>query len=207
MRVFIETCVAVVVLVLLIPVLSLIGLAIVLDSPGSPFYFAPRVGKGGKPFRMLKFRTMVTGAARIGPPITGRRDPRITRVGQFLRVTKLDELPQFVNVMLGDMSLVGPRPEAPDLVALYTPEQRAVLAVRPGITGASQLASREESDSIPENVKADEYYLRHIMQGKVQSDIDYIRRRSLRMDLQILAETAMYVLRNFGRRVATVFRY
>jgi lipopolysaccharide/colanic/teichoic acid biosynthesis glycosyltransferase len=207
MRVFIEACLALIVLVLLAPVLTLIGLAIVLDSPGSPFYLAPRSGKGGKPFRMLKFRTMVTGAASNGPPITGRKDPRITRVGKFLRVTKLDEVPQFVNVLLGDMSLVGPRPEAPEMVAQYTPEQRLVLAVKPGITGASQLASREESDSIPEKVKADEYYLEHIMERKIQSDIDYLKQRSVGRDVQILAATAGYVLRSFGRQIATVFRY
>lgn len=207
MRSFIESFIALVALVILSPLLLIVSLAIALGSPGSPFYLAPRIGKGGKPFRMLKFRTMIPGAASHGPAITGRNDPRITRLGAILRNTKLDELPQFFNVLTGDMSLVGPRPEAPEMVALYTPEQRAVLAVKPGITGPSQLASGEESESIPENVKADEYYVRHIMDSKLQFDIDYIGQRSVLNDLRILFKTALYVSQCCGRRIAMVVSF
>lgn len=207
MRSFIESVVALLGLVIVSPLLLFISLAVALDSRGSPFYLAPRIGKGGKPFRMLKFRTMILGAASHGPSITGRNDPRITRVGEILRKTKLDELPQFVNVLTGEMSLVGPRPESPDIVALYTGEQRAILAVKPGITGPSQLASGEESESIPEDVKADEYYLRHLMQSKLQSDLDYLDRRSGLQDVRILVKTAIYVSRCCVRRIALVFRY
>jgi lipopolysaccharide/colanic/teichoic acid biosynthesis glycosyltransferase len=202
MRSFIESVVALIALVILSPLLLIVSLAIALGSPGSPFYLAPRIGKGGKPFRMLKFRTMIRGAASRGPSITGRNDPRITRLGAILRMTKLDELPQFFNVLTGDMSLVGPRPEAPDMVALYTAEQRSVLSVKPGITGPSQLASGEESESIPENVKADEYYARHIMESKLQFDLDYIDQRSVLNDMRILFKTALYILQCCGRRIA-----
>ena len=144
-------------------------------------------------------------ASRIGSSITGNRDPRITRVGQFLRTTKLDELPQFINVVLGDMSLVGPRPEAPEIVEKYTPDQRAILAVRPGITGKVQLESKEESDSIPVTANADEYYVQHMLDKKFQSDMEYLSNRTALRDASILFATGAYVLRVFVRRVITIF--
>src|SRR5258706_15249279 len=155
MRTLLDTLLSVAALALLSPLLAAIALVIIIDSPGNPFYLAVRIGKAGRPFRMLKFRTMIKGAAQLGPPITGRNDPRMTRIGRFLRSTKFDELPQFINVILGDMSLVGPRPEALEIVALYTKEQRSVLAVKPGVTGTVQLAAGEESETIPEATKAD----------------------------------------------------
>jgi len=104
--------------------------------------------------------------------------------------------------VLGDMSLVGPRPEAPEIVAMYTPEQRAVLSVKPGVTGKVQLESREESDSIPEDAKADEYYVRHMLDRKFRTDMEYLKNRSVRGDVSILLSTALYVLRVFAKRVA-----
>ena len=136
MRRLLDIVFAAAVLVLLSPLLLAIALIVALSSPGPAFYPGWRAGKDGKKFRMWKFRTMVTGAEKLGPSITGRNDSRITPIGRFLRKTKLDELPQFINVLLGDMTLVGPRPEAPDIVALYTPGQRAVLAVEAGRHGA-----------------------------------------------------------------------
>jgi lipopolysaccharide/colanic/teichoic acid biosynthesis glycosyltransferase len=198
----IDFSLALLALVVLSPLLLIIGLAVVLDSPGSPFHRARRVGQQGKIFRMWKFRSMVMNAANLGPTITGANDPRITRVGRFLRVTKLDELPQFLNVVLGDMSLVGPRPEAPEIVAMYTAEQRAVLAVKPGVTGRVQLESREESDSIPEDAKADEYYVRHMLDRKFRTDMEYLKNRTVRGDVSILLATALYVLRVFAKRIA-----
>jgi lipopolysaccharide/colanic/teichoic acid biosynthesis glycosyltransferase len=198
----IDFSLALLALVVLSPLLLIIGLAVILDSPGSPFHRGRRVGQGGRIFRMWKFRSMVMNAASLGPTITGANDPRITRVGRFLRVTKFDELPQFLNVVLGDMSLVGPRPEAPEIVAMYTPEQRAVLSVKPGVTGKVQLESREESDSIPEDAKADEYYVRHMLDRKFQTDMEYLKNRTVRGDVAILLSTALYVLRVFAKRVA-----
>jgi lipopolysaccharide/colanic/teichoic acid biosynthesis glycosyltransferase len=205
MRRVVDISVAVVVLAVLGPLLAIVALAVVLDSPGSPFYRGWRAGKGGRNFRMWKFRTMVAGAAKAGP-ITGRNDPRVTRMGRFLRKTKLDELPQFVNLLLGDMTLVGPRPEAPEIVAQYTPEQRAILAVKPGITGRVQLDSGEESESIPEGEDPREYYLRYLMVRKMRVDLDYLRVRTALSDARIVFETATYVLRCFLGRSASANR-
>jgi lipopolysaccharide/colanic/teichoic acid biosynthesis glycosyltransferase len=192
-------------LIALSPILIVIALAVALDSTGSPLYLAWRVGQGGKLFRMWKFRTMVVGADRMGSAITVRKDPRITRVGQFLRATKFDELPQFVNVLIGDMSLVGPRPEAPEIVSLYTAEQRTILAVKPGITGRVQLESGEESDSIPEHARADEYYVQHMLDRKLRSDMEYLNNRTAIKDIQIIFSTTMYVLRVCARHLVTIF--
>ena len=122
-------------LIISLPVMGLVALAVVLDSTGPIVYGAKRVGRNGTAFTMWKFRSMARGADRVGPAVTGAYDFRVTRVGAFLRRTKLDELPQLLNVLAGQMSLVGPRPEAPSYVRLWTDEERAVLTVRPGITG------------------------------------------------------------------------
>lgn len=143
---------------------------------------------------------MVTGAEKLGPSITGRNDSRITPIGRFLRKTKLDELPQFVNVLLGDMTLVGPRPEAPDIVALYTPGQRAVLTAKPGVTGRVQLDSGEESEAIPDGARAAEYYVQHLMDRKLRIDLEYLRIRTPLSDLRILLETAGLVFRALVQR-------
>ena len=185
---------SIVFLLLLSPLFAAVALAVAVDSPGAVLYRARRCGKGGKIFRMWKFRTMVSGADRAGA-ITGRNDARITRVGRLLRSTKLDELPQFLNVLLGDMTLVGPRPEAPEIVALYTPEQQAVLTVKPGVTGRVQLEAGEESDSIPVGVDPQKYYLEHLMKPKLRMDMEYLAVRTPLSDAQILGETAAYVLR------------
>jgi len=135
-------------LVLLSPLLVAVALAIKLQDGGPIFYIARRVGKGGHLFRLYKFRTMVVNADKLGPAITSNEDTRITTLGRRLRHTKVDELPQLFNVLVGDMSLIGPRPEDPAYVALYTPEQRRVLRVRPGITGAASLAHRHEESML-----------------------------------------------------------
>src|SRR5204862_8233186 len=131
-----------------------LALAVGRASPGRIVHRALGRGRHGRPFTLYKFRTMVVGATAAGPGITARRDPRITRVGRALRRSRLDELPQLWNVLCVEMSLVGPRPEAPKFVALYTPEQRRVLSVRPGITGAAQLAFRNEEELLPSDDRA-----------------------------------------------------
>jgi lipopolysaccharide/colanic/teichoic acid biosynthesis glycosyltransferase len=185
-------------LLIVSPLLILLALAVVLDSPGNPFYRAWRIGKGKQKFRMWKFRTMVKDASKLGV-ITGKNDPRITRLGAFLRRSKMDELPQFYNVLLGDMTLVGPRPESPEIVALYVQRQEAVLGVKPGVTGIVQLESGEESDSIPENVTYEAYYIQHLMDKKLQRDLNYLRVRTPWSDTKIVLRTAAYVLRIVGR--------
>jgi lipopolysaccharide/colanic/teichoic acid biosynthesis glycosyltransferase len=199
MRRIIDLLFSLTILLLLSPLLAAIALAVVIDSRGPVFYAGWRCGKGGKPFRMLKFRTMVTGAERAGL-ITGRNDSRITRVGRVLRVTKLDELPQFFNLLFGHMTLVGPRPEVPEIVAQYNPQQRTVLTVKPGITGRVQLQAGEESESIPEGVEPQQYYFDHLMAPKLKIDQAYLRVRTPLSDARIVAQTAAYVLRRLAGR-------
>jgi lipopolysaccharide/colanic/teichoic acid biosynthesis glycosyltransferase len=180
-------------LLLLSPLLLLLALWIKLDSRGPVLYRGKRVGKDGRPFVMYKFRTMVLGAERTGPAVTYKDDPRITKAGRFLRRTKLDELPQFFNVLRGQMSLVGPRPEDPSYVAFYTPEQRLVLSVKPGITGPTQLQYRDEA-SLLQGEGVDEEYVTRLMPQKLKLDLEYVRTRSLLLDLRILWQTATTLL-------------
>jgi lipopolysaccharide/colanic/teichoic acid biosynthesis glycosyltransferase len=193
MRRVIDIAVAVMALLLVSPLFLVIPIAILMDSPGNPFYGGWRVGKGGRPFRMWKFRTMVSGADERGC-ITGRNDSRITRLGTLLRRTKLDELPQFINLLHGDMTLVGPRPEAPQIVALYTEEQRRVLDVKPGVTGRVQLAAGEESDGMPVDGDAQDHYVRHLMSRKICEDLEYLHNRTPAADARIVALTTLHVL-------------
>ncbi|MCJ7620083.1 MAG: sugar transferase [Anaerolineae bacterium] len=180
-------------LVLLWPLLASLALWIKLDSPGPVFYRGKRVGQHSRTFFMYKFRTMVQGAARRGPAVTYRDDPRITRAGRFLRRTKLDELPQLLNVVKGEMSLVGPRPEDPRYVALYTEEQRQVLSVKPGVTGPTQLEYRDEA-SMLDGDSVDEDYVTRIMPEKLKLDLEYVRTHSLIKDLSILWRTGTTLL-------------
>jgi lipopolysaccharide/colanic/teichoic acid biosynthesis glycosyltransferase len=180
-------------LALLWPLLAVLAVWIKLDSPGPVLYRGRRVGKEGQPFHMYKFRTMVLGAESQGPAVTYRDDPRITRAGRFLRRTKLDELPQLFNVVKGEMSMVGPRPEDPKYVVLYTPEQRHVLSVKPGITGPTQLRYRHEA-SLLEGSSVDEEYVSRLMPEKLKLDLEYVRNRSLMQDLRLLWRTGITLL-------------
>ena len=174
-------------LLLLAPVFLAVAVAIRLDSAGNPFYGGRRVGLLGRTFRMWKFRTMVADADRRGPGITANADPRITRLGAFLRRTKLDELPQFFNLLSGELTLVGPRAEVPDIVERYSEAQRAILEAKPGITGPGQIHyTTDQQQEIPAGVAADDYYVQHLLGPKLQIDLDYLRRRTWRSDLGIV---------------------
>jgi lipopolysaccharide/colanic/teichoic acid biosynthesis glycosyltransferase len=175
-------------LVVLSPLFLLLGVWIKLDSPGPVFYRATRVGKNGQLFRLYKFRSMVAGADRHGPGITASGDTRITAAGRFLRRSKLDELPQLINVLKGDMSLVGPRPEDPRYVALYTDVQRQVLRVRPGITSAASLAYRHEEQLLA-GADWETVYREQVLPAKLAIDLDYLARRTLISDLKLIMQT------------------
>lgn len=196
MRRCIDICVAVVILPLLSPLLALISLLIVMDSPGSPFYLGWRTGKGGRRFRMWKFRTMVRNADQLGSAITTRQDARITRIGKFLRQTKLDELPQFLNLLWGDLTLVGPRPEDPGIADRYTPEQRQIFNVKPGITGPTQLEySVVEAESIPDGEHAQQFYVDCLVDQKVRLDLEYLNKRTLVSDFKVILRTGLLMAR------------
>lgn len=178
-------------LVLLLPVLVIVAVVIKLESPGPVFYRCTRVGLGFRPLRVLKFRKMVNGAR--GPALTSADDPRFTRCGRWLAATKLDELPQFWNVLKGEMSLVGPRPEDPEFVAMHKHEYTSILAARPGITGLSQLAFAREAAILGSQDRVAGYVDR-LLPAKVKIDLLYVQRRDLAMDIRILAWTALVVL-------------
>jgi lipopolysaccharide/colanic/teichoic acid biosynthesis glycosyltransferase len=191
-RVF-DAVVAALALLVLAPVFLAVAVAVKCDSRGSVFYRCRRVGFGGREFAMLKFRKMRADAA--GLPLTLADDERFTRVGQLLARTKLDELPQLWNVLRGEMSLVGPRPEDPEFVALVGADYEQILAVRPGVTGLCQLAFARESEILDREDRF-EHYVQRLLPQKVQLDRLYADRRSFRLDLQILYWTlAAVVLR------------
>ena len=199
MRRFVDLVVATVVLVLLSPLFLLLSLIVILDSPGNPFYGGWRAGKGGRRFRMWKFRTMVKNADKIGSAISTKHDPRITRSGAFLRKSKLDELPQFFNLLLGDLTLVGPRPEDPDITERYSSEQKQIFTVKPGITGPTQLRYTVlEAETIPDGADAQQFYIDHILDQKVQLDLQYLKKRTFLTDLQVVSETVLLMARSLA---------
>lgn len=183
--------VALIGLFLLLPFFLIIALSIKLDSKGPVFYKGKRIGKRGKEFLIYKFRSMVF-RSEIERDITIKGDPRITRVGRFLRKTKIDELPQLFNVLKGEMSLVGPRPESPRYVRFYSDREKGVLMIKPGITGLTQLAYKDEelwlSSKNPED-----FYLREVLPKKLEIDLNYIKNRSFWKDLKILIKTLFHI--------------
>lgn len=194
--------ISVLALAVLSPLFVLASVAIVLESPGSPFYGGWRVGKDGTRFRMWKFRTMVSGADRLGGSITAPRDPRITTVGRFLRATKIDELPQFLNLLVGDLTLVGPRPEDPNIVELYTPEQRQTLNVKPGITGPGQLYyTTDQADTIPDGVKPEQFYIDHLLDQKLRIDLEYLKQRTPLSDCRVVLQTIALMVKALANAV------
>jgi lipopolysaccharide/colanic/teichoic acid biosynthesis glycosyltransferase len=177
-------------LLILWPFLLGIAITIKLDSPGPAFFRQARIGRGGRPFRIFKFRSMVAGAPQLGKAITVRTDSRITRAGAFLRSSKLDELPQLINVFLGDMSLVGPRPEVPEFMNLYTPEQRAIiLSLRPGMTDYASILFRDESSILRGQDDPVEIYQREIMPIKFAYYERYSRDVGFINDVRIIIAT------------------
>ncbi len=181
-------------LCILLPVFLLISIWIVVDSRGGVFYTQQRVGKGNRDFSLLKFRSMRPGADKKGLLTIGGRDPRITRAGSFLRKSKMDELPQLINILAGKMSFVGPRPEVRKYVEHYSAEQMKVLDVRPGLTDPASLEYFEESELLAKSNDPEKTYLESIMPAKLELNLQYIEKRNFLTDLKI-------IFRTFGRIV------
>lgn len=181
-------------LLVLSPLFLILALWIPLDSPGPVFYRQTRVGRGGRDFRIFKFRTMRVGADKGSLVTIGGRDPRVTRAGDFLRRLKLDELPQLINVLVGDMSLVGPRPEVRKYVDLYTPEQLHVLDVRPGMTDAASIKYHNESELLGQAEDPEDYYIHVVMPDKLAINLDYVRNHSLWGDIKLILKTIWTVV-------------
>ena len=183
-------------LALLAPLLLALALWVRLDSPGPVLFRQQRVGRDSRPFAILKFRTMQVNAEAAGLQITVGQDPRITRAGSWLRRSKLDELPQLLNVLRGDMSMVGPRPEVPRYVALYPADVRAeVLSVRPGITDLASVQYRSESTLLAQSSNPEQTYVDTILPAKLALCRQYVRERSFWLDLRIIGMTLGILLK------------
>jgi lipopolysaccharide/colanic/teichoic acid biosynthesis glycosyltransferase len=191
----IDVAVAGTLLVAAAPLLAVLGLLVRATSPGPALFVQERVGKDGGVFGLLKLRTMVADAPARGGALTTPGDPRVTRVGAWLRRWKLDELPQLANVVRGDMSLVGPRPEVPRYVAGYSARQRAVLRVRPGITDPASLAYADEAAVLGRFDDCERAYVETVLPAKLALSLDYLERRTLRSDLGVLLRTLIRVAR------------
>jgi lipopolysaccharide/colanic/teichoic acid biosynthesis glycosyltransferase len=179
-------------LILLAPLLAAIALAVRFNSPGPILYRGTRTGRYGKPFRILKFRSMVIDAERIGSPTTAKNDPRITAVGHLLRRYKLDELPQLLNVLIGDMSFVGPRPEVVEYTDRYTRDERIIFAVRPGITDLASLEFHDLQEVVG-STDPERAYQTKVLPRKTALRLQYVREQSFLGDLRILARTVRLI--------------
>lgn len=181
-------------LVLLSPLFLIIAILIMVTSKGSVFYIQKRVGYKGIDFNLIKFRTMNTGAENSGLLTVGGRDPRITSIGFYLRKYKLDELPQLINVLKGDMSLVGPRPEVRKYVELYSEEQKQVLEMKPGITDYASIAYFNENDLIANSQNPEETYIREVMPAKIKLNLKYKNEVGVLTDLKLIFKTFARIL-------------
>ena len=193
-RIF-DILVSLTVLIIFLPFGLIISLLITLGSRGGAFYIQERVGRNGKHFGLYKFRTMKKNADRDGKLTVGMRDSRITKIGYFLRKSKLDEFPQFLNVLKGEMSIVGPRPEVQEYVDHYTEEQRDVLAVRPGITDYASLEYFNENTLLGASLDPQKTYLEEIMPAKIELNRRYLQRPTIGHDIQIMWKTFWKLLR------------
>jgi lipopolysaccharide/colanic/teichoic acid biosynthesis glycosyltransferase len=186
-------------LILLSPVFVLVACFIKLSSRGPVLYRQLRIGKNGRPFQILKFRSMVMEASKTGLGITVDGDPRVTAIGKFLRHYKVDELPQLWNVIGGDMSLVGPRPELPLYVAEYTPNQCMVLSARPGITDPASLVYRHEEKILADQSDPEQFYRTRILPDKLARNMAYLQKITLRNDIRIILKTVSFSFWLFGK--------
>lgn len=178
-------------ILILFPIFVVIGVLIKVTSKGPIFFKQIRVGKEEKNFEILKFRTMVENAEKIGMQITVGSDPRVTSIGKILRKTKLDELPQLINVLKGDMSFIGPRPEVPKYVDMYTDEQKIILKIRPGITDLASIEYRDENELLSKVKNPEDYYISVIMPNKIRLNLVYIKNMNVLEDIKIILKTIL----------------
>lgn len=176
-------------LICLSPLFAAVAVWIKCDSRGPVFYRQTRVGKDGRDFRLFKFRSMRPDSDKLGLITVGGHDPRVTRSGYYIRKYKLDEFPQLINVFIGDMSLVGPRPEVRKYVDMYTPEQLNVLKVRPGITSLASIRYRNENDILAAAADPDKAYVEQVMPDKLAIDLEYVDRANLWTDIKLIFST------------------
>lgn len=184
-------------IILLSPILIIISILIKAGSDGPVFFKQIRVGRNEKNFKILKFRTMIVDAEKVGKQITVGDDNRITKIGKVLRKYKIDELPQLFNVLKGEMSLVGPRPEVPRYVELYNDEQRQVFKVRPGITDLASLRYKDENDLLGDKENPEEFYINKVMPDKLALNVEYIKKSNIIFDIYIIIKTIIKCIQDF----------
>lgn len=177
------------------PLFAVLAVWIKCDSPGPVFYRQVRVGRGNKDFRIFKFRSMRVGSDKKGLITVGGHDPRVTRSGYYIRKYKLDEFPQLINVFIGDMSLVGPRPEVRKYVDMYTPDQLRVLDVRPGITSLASLRYRNENELLAQAEDPDRCYVEKVMPDKLAIDLEYVPKANLLTDIKLIFATIASIIK------------
>ncbi|MBN2103826.1 sugar transferase [bacterium] len=188
MPVWLEWIIAISGLIVLLPVYGIIALCVVIETKGPVLYRAIRIGYGESRFEMLKFRTMDHHADKNGPPITTRNDPRITRVGRWLRKNKLDELPQLINIIRGEMKFVGPRPEDPGIIEKYSEKEKRIFQFKPGITSPASLRYRDEENQISQE-SWEQVYLKEILPKKIEMDLKYMKNATVWSDFKIMFQT------------------
>ncbi len=181
-------------ILLLSPIFIIISIAIVMDSKGGVFYKQERIGRGRKPFKLLKFRSMKTGSDKKGLLTVGSNDSRVTKIGLFIRKYKLDELPQLINILLGDMSFVGPRPEVKKYVDLYTKEQLKVLEVRPGLTDYASLAYFDENELLSKSANPEDTYIHVVMPAKLRLNFKYLEKKGFITDIGLILKTIKRII-------------
>lgn len=178
-----------------LPVILIVAIIIMIDSPGNPFFCQTRVTRYGKKFKVFKFRTMVKNAEKIGAQVTSKSDPRITRVGKYLRKLRIDEIPQVFNILIGDMSFVGIRPEVPKYVEKYTPEMYASLLLPAGVTSMTSILYKNESEILGNSETPDETYVNEILPQKMKYNLEYIKNFNFSDDIKIMFKTVIAVLK------------
>ncbi len=191
----IDIVLALLALLILLPLFLVISMLIVFESNGGAFYSQTRIGKNERPFKLYKFRSMRTDADKKGLLTVGGRDPRITKVGYFLRKYKLDELPQLWNILKGDMSIVGPRPEVKRYVDLYSAEQKKVLQVRPGLTDYASLQFINENELLAKSDTPEKTYIETIMPQKLDLNLQYIEEQGFGTDMKIILKTVLKIVK------------
>jgi len=194
MKRFFDVLFSGVLIIVLVPLGIVVSILIVLDDFGSPFFVQQRVGLNGKNFGLLKFRSMRKNAESKGQLTVGMKDNRITRSGYFIRKYKIDELPQLVNVFLGEMSVVGPRPEVPKYVLLYNEAQQNVLSIKPGITDFASIEYVRENELLSASSDPEKTYIEEIMPAKLELNLKYLREQSFLTDMKIILQTIKAIL-------------
>ena len=182
-------------LIILAPLLLVVSILIKLDSPGTVFFRQERVGKNFKPFSIYKFRSMTADAPKSGPAITVGGDMRVTRTGRFIRKYKLDELPQLINVLKGDVSVVGPRPEVPKFVDIFRSDYKEILTIKPGITDYASIQYRDEESVLARYNNPEEGYIKEVLPAKIRLAKQYIREKSISVDIAIILKTLYTIVR------------